>query len=139
MKPIQHLAFSLALALSFPAAGETIDIDKSDGKAGARGARRAAVAAAARQAEINTPGELSGEILYQVLLAEMALQRGRAEFASQNYYDLATRTNDPGIIARAVEIAGHARRTDRALELAKLWIQVDPDSKRAQHVLINVM
>jgi hypothetical protein len=40
--------------------------------------------------------ELSGQVVYQVLLAEVALQRGKNEFASQAYADLAVRTRDPG-------------------------------------------
>jgi len=139
MKSIHYLAFSLALALTFPAPGDAFTREKSGPQADVRAAHRAALAPATQQAGENNPGELSGRILYQVLLAEMALQRDRADLASQSYYDLAMRTKDPGIIARAVEIAGHVRQTDRALELVRLWVQVDPDSIRAQHVLINVM
>lgn len=49
-------------------------------------------------------------MVYQLLLAEVALQRGKKDFASQAYADLAVRTRDPGILARAIEVAGHARR-----------------------------
>lgn len=139
MKPIQNLLFSLALALALPAVGDEVGTEKSQNKAGVRGSRRPAVTAATPPVEENNPGELNGQILYQVLLAEIVFQRGGADFASQSYYELATRSKDPGIIARAIEISGHARRSERVLELARLWVQVEPDSKRAQHVLINVM
>ncbi|MQM35597.1 MAG: pilus assembly protein TadD [Candidatus Accumulibacter phosphatis] len=89
--------------------------------------------------EATDNSELTGQIVYQVLLAEVALQRGRSEFASQAYADLAVRTRDPGILERAIEVAGYARRFDRVLELARLWVQIEPDSKRAQQVLVGVL
>jgi hypothetical protein len=33
----------------------------------------------------------------------------------------------------------HARRLDLVLELARLWVEVEPDSKRAQQVLVGVL
>ncbi|WP_374692561.1 tetratricopeptide repeat protein [Accumulibacter sp.] len=81
---------------------------------------------------------LSGQVVYQALLAEVALQRGKSEFASDAYADLARRTRDPAIIARAVEVAGQARRVELVLALARLWIEVEPGSQRAQQVLVGV-
>lgn len=83
--------------------------------------------------------ELTGQVVYQVLIAEVALQRGRHEFASQAYADLATRTRDPAVLERAIEVAGYTRRFDLVLELARLWIGIEPESKRAQQVLAGVM
>ena len=36
-------------------------------------------------------------------------------------------------------MASYARRCDRVLELARLWVQIEPESKRAQKVLAGVM
>lgn len=80
-----------------------------------------------------------GQVIYQVLLAEIALQRGDANLASQAYADLALRTRDPQVLERTVEVAGYARRFDLALEAARLWIDVDPTSKRAQQMMVSVM
>jgi hypothetical protein len=38
-----------------------------------------------------------------------------------------------------LEVAGYARRYDLILDLARLWLQVEPASKRAQQVLVGVM
>lgn len=136
MKPIKYIVLSLTMTLACSASGE----DAGTGKAGSKaGARRPVNESVMSRIEEKNPGELTGQILYQVLLAEIALQRGRTDLASQSYYDLAVRTNDPGIVARAIEIAGHARRVERVNELARLWVQIEPDSKRAQQVLTNVM
>ncbi|HMX21911.1 MAG TPA: tetratricopeptide repeat protein [Accumulibacter sp.] len=139
MKPMKYIFLSLALAMAFSAPAEEAGTGKTGSKAGERDTRRPANEPVMARMEEKKPGELTGQILYQVLFAEMALQRGRADLASQGYYELAIRTNDPGIIARAIEIAGHARRLERVNELARLWVQVEPDSKRAQQVLTSVM
>jgi tetratricopeptide (TPR) repeat protein len=82
---------------------------------------------------------LDGQVIYQALLAEFALQRGNAELASKAYADLALRTRDPKVLERTVEVAGHARRLDLALEAARLWVEVEPSSARAQQVLAGVL
>jgi len=92
----------------------------------------------APQPESRDYSGLSGQVVYQALLAEVALQRGKSEFASDAYADLARRTRDPAIIARAVEVAGQARRVELVLALARLWVEVEPASTRAQQVLAGI-
>ena len=96
------------------------------------------VVAEARSGESNEP-ELTGRVVYQLLLAEVALQRGDLELASQAYTDLAVRTRDPKILERAVEVAGHARRYDLALQAARLWVEVEPASTRALQLLTSAL
>ncbi|WP_374681631.1 tetratricopeptide repeat protein [Accumulibacter sp.] len=147
MKPIIStlLCVSLSLALGMPAqaANEAAPAEQNkatkQNKAGKRAPKSALPPALAPHPEATDNSELTGQIVYQVLLAEVALQRGRSEFASQAYADLAVRTRDPGILERAIEVAGYARRFDRVLELARLWVQIEPDSKRAQQVLVGVL
>ncbi len=91
------------------------------------------------EASISADPDQSGQIVYEVLLAETALQRGDLDFASQAYDDLAKRTRDPKVFERAVAVAGFARRFDLALEIARRWAEVDPSSKQAQQVLASVM
>src|SRR5687767_10634391 len=47
--------------------------------------------------------ELTENILYEFLLAEIAGQRGDAGMSAQTYTDLARRTRDPRIARRATE------------------------------------
>lgn len=82
---------------------------------------------------------LTAQVVYQVLLAEIALQRGNAELAAQAYAALALRTRDPGVLERTVEVAGHARRFDLAREAVQLWLQVDPESAKAQRMMSSVL
>lgn len=83
--------------------------------------------------------EEAAQVVYQVLLAEIALQRGDLELATKAYSSLALRTRDPKILERTVEVAGYARRFDLALETTRLWLDVEPSSKRAQQLLVSIL
>ena len=83
--------------------------------------------------------EQIGQTVFQVLLAEVALQRGDSTLASKAYADLALRTRDPKVLERTVEVAGYARRLDLALETARLWVEVEPSSRKAQQLLASVL
>ena len=61
------------------------------------------------------PGqELTPQILYQLMLAEVAGARGQGVMAAQSYLDLARRTRDARIARRAAEMAVFARQIGRA-------------------------
>ena len=71
--------------------------------------------------------ELTRQILYQFLLAEIAAQRGQFGLSASAYLDLAMSARDPRIVRRAAEIAFHARQYDVALEAARLWLSLEPE------------
>ena len=75
--------------------------------------------------------ELSGEIMFQVLAAEIALQRGEPAPAYQTYIALARDTKDPRMAKRAAEIALRAQSPADALTAARLWHQYAPSSNPA--------
>lgn len=83
--------------------------------------------------------ELTEEILYELLLAEVALQRGDAALAAQTYLDLARRTRDPRVARRAVEVANAARAPQFALEAARVWHEADPASLQALQTLTALL
>lgn len=78
--------------------------------------------------------ELTGQILYQFLLAELAAQRGQFALSAGAYLDLAKSTRDPRVARRAAEIAFHARQYDAALEAARLWLAIEPESQQARQM-----
>ncbi len=78
--------------------------------------------------------ELTPQILYQYLLAEIAAQRGQFGLAAGAYLDLARGTRDPRIVRRAAEVAFHARQYDSALEAVRLWLSLEPDSQQARQM-----
>lgn len=78
--------------------------------------------------------ELTPQILYQLMLAEIAAARGQRSMAAQSYLDLARRTRDARIARRAAELAVVARQTDLATEASRLWLELDPGSTMAQQL-----
>lgn len=80
------------------------------------------------------PNDLTELTLYELLLAEIALQRGDAGLAAQTYLQLARRTLDARVARRAVEVANGAKMTDAAIEAAKLWLTLEPTSPQALQI-----
>ena len=83
--------------------------------------------------------ELSEANLYDLLLGEIALQRGEARLAAQTYVDVAKRTRDPRVARRAIEVANFARMPELAVEAAKTWLSVEPTSPPALQVLAALL
>lgn len=133
------LAAALALAFASPSFAAGKPGAAKPRPPAAREARPAAPPATEARSEEERQEELSGQVVYQVLLAEIALQRGNPELAAQAYASLAMRTRDPKVLERTVEVAGYARRFDIALEAAKLWQEIDPASARAQQMVSGVL
>ena len=74
---------------------------------------------------------LSSQVVFQVLAAEVALQRDQPAPAYQTYLALARDTHDPRMAQRATEIALAAQSPSDALAAAQLWQQYAPTSERA--------
>jgi tetratricopeptide (TPR) repeat protein len=83
--------------------------------------------------------ELTQSILFRLLLADIALQRGQINVAVQSYLELARETRDPRIAQRATEVAWNARFLGVAIETAGIWLAADPDSQQARQVLAALL
>ncbi len=77
--------------------------------------------------------DLTGALLYQIMAAELALQRGEAGAAFATYLSVARQTRDARIARRAAEIAIAGRAGPQALEATALWRELAPDSREARH------
>jgi len=97
------------------------------------GAGESPVKAAGKRATTQASSEnLLARTVFQTLLGEFALQRGDVSLSVEAWFDLAQRTRDPKVLARATEVAGFARQYDRALELSRLWLEIEPESTAAR-------
>ena len=86
------------------------------------------------------PGvELSEELLFKMMMAEVALQRDQPHIAVQTYLELARETRDPRIAQRATEVAWNARFSSAALEAAGIWLQADPGSAQARQFIAALL
>jgi len=126
MRGVIHLLLALLLAALFPmlAYSQASDPDDDDDDDDAPPAAQLAPAPLAKLPQ----QDLNEQLLYSLLLGEIAAQRGNPAIAAQTYLDLARQTRDPRIARRAVELAQFARAPEIALEAAKAWHEADPES-----------
>ena len=82
--------------------------------------------------------ELTPEVLYRILVGDVAMQRGDAALAARAYFEAAKEARDPVLARRATEIALFARQRTLALEAAKLWQQLDPKADRARQMVASL-
>lgn len=78
-------------------------------------------------ASIDTPPQ----VVFEVVLAEIALKRDKPQVAMAAYADLALNYNDPGIFRRTMEVAALNRHPQLMLETARLWVEKEPNSTDA--------
>jgi len=83
--------------------------------------------------------ELTGNMLYEFLLGDIANQRGSPELAAQVYLDLANETQDPRVARRAAQLAFEARQMDKSVEALNLWLKLEPSSHQAKQLLTTVL
>jgi tetratricopeptide (TPR) repeat protein len=107
---------------------------------GPQAAAQTAPEAAAPQttAPDSTPAEsaeLSAEIMYKILVGDIALQRGEPALAARAYFEAAREAQDATLARRATEIALFARQRAMAVDAAQLWQQLDPSSDRARQMV----
>ena len=93
-----------------------------------------AATAADSSSEVVTE-ELTQETLYDILLAEIAGQRGRLDVSAPHYLQAALESNDPRVAERAVQIAAVANEYPSALRAARHWLELDPSSVEARKVV----
>lgn len=78
---------------------------------------------------------LSADLLYDILLAEIASQRGRLDVAAPHYLQATLESSDPQVAERAVQIATFAKQYDAALRAARHWLEIDPSSIEARKIV----
>lgn len=87
-----------------------------------------AAPAAAGAAASLPAAQLTGEILYDLLLGEIAVRRGELSVAADAFARAAIATRDHRVAERAMQTAMGAKDFDRAFEVATLWRELQPDA-----------
>jgi tetratricopeptide (TPR) repeat protein len=77
---------------------------------------------------------LSADVIYRILVGDIALQRGEPILAARAYLEAARESQDPRLARRAARIALDARQRSLALEAAQLWQTLDPTDERAKQL-----
>lgn len=74
-----------------------------------------------------------GDSLHDLLVAEVAVQRKEFSLALKLYLKQARETRDIAVIARTTRLAQYINAEPIALEAAKLWLEIDPNSVEAHY------
>ena len=83
--------------------------------------------------------ELSSQMLYTFLLADIAAQRGQKELAAQAYIELAKTTRDVRAARRAAQLSFEAHELEQTLEALKLWHELEPQAVMPKQMLATVL
>ena len=97
------------------------------------------LAAGGASAQSAAGQELSESTLYDLLMGEIALQRGDALLAAKTYLEVAKSTRDPRVARRAIEVANFARQPELALQAAQIWSEVEPTSPQPLQVIAAIL
>jgi len=79
---------------------------------------------------------LTKDLMFDILLAEIAGQRGAMDTSVPHYLQAAQDAQDPRIAERAVQIASYAKQYREAERAARRWVELDPESVEARKALI---
>jgi len=114
----------------------------------ADGQQQARTAAAQDEAALAPPApaagelpdvDLDGDLLYKVLIGEIAANRGQRDTAADSLMEAARLSRDPRLAERATRIALDAERFDLAEQAASLWVELQPDRNRPLESLALIM
>jgi tetratricopeptide (TPR) repeat protein len=83
--------------------------------------------------------ELTPEVLYNVLLGEIAGRRGEYGLSVRALSNAARETGDPRLAERATLAAIYAKRYAEALDTGRMWVSLRPDDEDAREALATVM
>jgi tetratricopeptide (TPR) repeat protein len=78
---------------------------------------------------------LTSQLMFQLLAAEIAAQRGELGSAAATYLSMARQTRDPRLARRATELALAERSLERAVPAAQLWHELSPGSAMAAQTI----
>ncbi|MCO4757513.1 MAG: tetratricopeptide repeat protein [Oceanospirillaceae bacterium] len=84
-------------------------------------------------------GEFNRESVYELLVAELAGQKGQFELAMANYLKQARLTRDPNIAERATRVAQYLRNVGAITEAAELWIATDPENPEPYQISASIL
>lgn len=118
------LALGLGLTVPWPASADTL-------------ASASPIAETPKAAVDNS--YLDGQLLYQLLLAEIAVREGQPGDAIELVLDAARRNKDDVLFRRAVQIAVEAGSGDKALAVTKTWRQAMPRSAEAVRTEVQLL
>lgn len=78
------------------------------------------------------PRPFPTDTFYDLLVGELAGMRNHLDIALDKYLTQARVTRDPGVVARATNVAAYAEDREALLEMALLWSDIEPQNLDAR-------
>ncbi len=94
-----------------------------------------------QQVQINklaTQQDAMADAIYNLMVAEIALNQGDTVLAVEHYLKVAKSQNNPEIAERAVRVAVYGQDLEVAIEAARRWIELDPKRVEARQVIAAI-
>jgi len=85
-----------------------------------------------QQKEVKT--SIDPDVLFMLLTAELAGQRGQYDIALEGYMEAAKRVHDPRFAERAAMIAMYMKDSNKTNEAVALWLRQDPKNQTARKI-----
>ena len=85
-----------------------------------------------QQKEVKT--SIDPDVLFMLLTAELAGQRGQYDIALEGYMEAAKRVNDPRFAERAAMIALYMKDSNKTNEAVALWLRQDAKNQTARKI-----
>lgn len=83
--------------------------------------------------------KLTDAVLYDLLVSDIAAQRGQAGASVKSLLRAAEKTQDPRLAERATSLALYAKDYERARIAAQLWVRLQGDSADAHQALAETL
>ncbi|OGS81027.1 MAG: hypothetical protein A2Z94_04595 [Gallionellales bacterium GWA2_55_18] len=83
--------------------------------------------------------ELSGELIYEFLLTEIANQRGYKSLAVEGSTAMARKTRDPRLAKRAAQLAFESGDVNKSIAAFRQWQEIEPASPLAGRMLSSIL
>ena len=91
------------------------------------------------RADEAAPARFDGDLMYELMIAELAGRRGQLGVAMEGYLSASGRSDDPRVADRAARLAMFARRWPEAERAARRWIELDGEARDAREVLARAL
>ena len=132
-------AKAVALALAPMLAGALSSMLVLSGASAQQPGAHPAPASSARVDDAVPDNTLTTATLFKLMMSEIAAQRGAPDAAYATELKLARETRDPRIARRATEFAVQARQPAAAVDAARLWTELSPDSRVASDTFVTLL
>ncbi|MFT5642799.1 MAG: Flp pilus assembly protein TadD [Janthinobacterium sp.] len=123
-------------AVQAGSASSARDVEQAGQVTSARAAAQAVPGAAEAEEGALPNVELSSDLLYKLVRAELEFKTGRWQGAYVSLLAIAQQTRDPRIAQRATDIALFAKQDDAALAAIRLWRELAPESEAANQFFL---